>query len=94
MTKDEKFIIVASNYRLGALGWLSSEEEPSITPNAGLYDTLTALEWTRDNIHRFGGDRHQLSVMGQSAGGGIIEHLLAASRQGKVVPFSQVSSQF
>lgn len=90
MTEDQKFVIVASNYRLGALGWMSSEEEPSMTPNAGLYDSLAALEWTRDNIYHFGGDANKVSVMGQSAGGGIIEHLLAAGTRGTALPFNQV----
>lgn len=91
MTDDEKFIIVASNYRLGSLGWMSSDEEPSMTRNAGLYDALAALRWTQANIHWFGGDGHRITAMGESAGGGIIEHLLAASTQGNHMPFSQVS---
>lgn len=90
MTEEEKFIIVASNYRLGSLGWMSSDEEPGMTRNAGLYDALAALQWTRANIHWFGGDGSQITAMGESAGGGIIEHLLAASTQGYDVAFSQV----
>ena len=62
-----------------------------MTPNAGLYDSVAALQWTRDNIHCFGGDGNQVTVMGQSAGAGIIEHLLAANTQGSIPLFHQVS---
>jgi hypothetical protein len=90
MTEDEKFIIVASNYRLGSLGWMSSDEEPSMTRNIGLYDGLAALQWTQANIHLFGGDGNRITAMGESAGAGIIEHLLAANTQGHAMPFDQV----
>lgn len=90
MTEDQKFVIVASNYRIGPLGFMSSEEEPTLTPNAGLYDGLAGLEWTRENIYRFGGDKDNVTAMGQSAGSGIIEHLLAAASEGYSIPFSQV----
>lgn len=90
MSEDQKFIIVASNYRLGTLGWMSSVTELDMAVNAGLYDGLAALEWTRDYIHLFGGDPSRVTAMGQSAGGGIIAHLLAASTQGSSIPFQQV----
>ncbi|PPJ52236.1 hypothetical protein CBER1_09721 [Cercospora berteroae] len=89
MTADDKFVIVASNYRLGVLGWSAVDGESGIDANAGLYDAQAALQWTSDNVHRFGGDSHQVTVMGQSAGGGIIEHLLAATSEGQKIPFQQ-----
>ncbi|GIZ43503.1 hypothetical protein CKM354_000672800 [Cercospora kikuchii] len=89
MTADDKFVIVASNYRLGVLGWSAMEGVSGIDANAGLYDCQAALEWTRDNVHRFGGDSNQVTVMGQSAGGGIIEHLLAATSEGQRPSFQQ-----
>ena len=68
---------------------MSSETELSITPNAGLYDAWAALKWTREYIHVFGGNPDMVTIMGQSAGGGIVQHFLAADVQGYDVPFSQ-----
>ena len=82
MDPEHKFIVVASNYRVGPFGWMSSVTEPSIDQNAGLYDALEGLYWTRRNAHLFGGDASRVTVMGQSAGGGIIAHLLAADAAG------------
>lgn len=89
MHPDGKFIIVASNYRLSSLGWMSSETEGDMTANAGLYDAWAALQWTKNYLYLFGGDPEQVTVMGQSAGGGIIQHFLAADANGRDIPFSQ-----
>lgn len=64
-------IYVAMNYRLGAMGWLSgpSLQAAGGVSNAGLYDQRLALEWVQKNIHLFGGDPNQVTVMGESAGG-------------------------
>ena len=88
---DEKFITVSSNYRLGALGWMSSEGT-DITPNVGLWDGLAALEWTQQYISRFGGDPNLITAIGESAGGAIIQHLITARGGSGTVPFKQVSA--
>lgn len=58
-------VVVAPNYRLGALGWLAM---PGETPNVGLLDQEAAIAWVVEHIEAFGGDPHNLTVMGQSAG--------------------------
>lgn len=73
-------VYVALNYRLGAFGFLSgsSFEEQGGVLNAGLYDQRLALQWIQDNIYRFGGDKNQVTVFGESAGGGsIMQHMVA-----------------
>lgn len=90
MGPDQKFIAVASNYRLGALGWMSPEVE-GIDKNVGLWDGLVALEWTKEYISYFGGDPDDITVIGESAGGGIAQALITAWGGEKgAVPFNKV----
>ena len=74
-------LFVSFNYRLGAIGYLdfssfSSPEHP-FDSNLGLRDQVAALEWVRDNIAGFGGDPHNVTVMGESAGGNAVTTLMA-----------------
>lgn len=72
-------IYVAANYRLGVYGWLAGPTvEKEGVVNAGLWDQRAALEWIQDYIHLFGGDKDQVSVWGESAGGSSILHHLTA----------------
>jgi carboxylesterase type B len=72
-------IYVAMNYRLGAMGWLSGPSfQENGTANAGLHDQRFALEWVQKNIHLFGGDPKNVTVFGESAGGGSIMHQITA----------------
>jgi para-nitrobenzyl esterase len=62
---------VTINYRLGLLGFgcfKDAEEESGHTGNYGLADQITALEWIKENIESFGGDKNNVTIMGQSAG--------------------------
>ncbi|KAE8736651.1 Carboxyl/Cholinesterase 63, partial [Frankliniella occidentalis] len=64
---EQGVVVVTFNYRLGALGFLStnSAEAPG---NAGLKDQVMALRWVRDNIRAFGGDPGSVTLYGESAG--------------------------
>jgi para-nitrobenzyl esterase len=68
-------ILVAMNYRLGALGWFAhpalTREAGATAPlaNYGLMDQIAALRWVKRNIAAFGGDPHNVTIFGESAGG-------------------------
>lgn len=74
-------VLVSINYRLGAFGFLElgsfATSDCPFDGNLGLRDILLALEWVRDNIAAFGGDPEQVTIFGQSAGGGLVTTLLA-----------------
>ncbi|KAJ6016159.1 hypothetical protein N7540_010750 [Penicillium herquei] len=88
-------VFVSINYRLGAFGWLGGHSlMANGTANAGLHDQRFALDWISKNIHLFGGDRNQVTVMGDSAGGGSIMHQITAyGGQNGTSPFQQAIVQ-
>ncbi|XP_077999148.1 neuroligin-4, X-linked-like [Glandiceps talaboti] len=61
-------ILVALNYRLGAMGFLSTGDSVA-AGNWGLLDNIMALEWVKGNIANFGGDPNKITIAGQSSGG-------------------------
>jgi carboxylesterase type B len=76
-------IWVNINYRLGALGFLGGKlfesqlnKTAHQTSNSGLLDQEFALLWVKSHISRFGGDPSQVTLWGQSAGGGSVMHQL------------------
>jgi para-nitrobenzyl esterase len=74
LTARGDVVVVALNYRLGALGYLLVDGAP---PNRGQLDQILALEWVRDNIEAFGGDPEAITIFGESAGGMAVTTLLA-----------------
>ncbi|XP_049882214.1 acetylcholinesterase isoform X2 [Pectinophora gossypiella] len=60
-------VVVSINYRLGALGFLSTGDENS-PGNYGILDQAMALRWIYDNIGPFNGDRNSITLFGPGAG--------------------------
>lgn len=52
---DEDVILVSGNFRLGAFGFLSTEDE-HCPGNFGLKDQVMILKWIQRNIKQFGGN--------------------------------------
>ena len=72
-TNDNTFVVVSIQYRLGAFGFLSSDEVYRMgTPNAGILDQQLALQWVQQYIHLFGGDNTRVTIFGESAGAGSV----------------------
>ncbi|MGW1590186.1 carboxylesterase/lipase family protein [Streptomyces sp. NPDC002386] len=61
-------VVVTVNYRLGALGFLAHGDLPG-SGTFGLADQQAALRWVRAEIGAFGGDAHNVTLAGESAGG-------------------------
>lgn len=59
--------VATINYRLGALGFLSTESMHS-PGNYGLWDLLTAIRWLKTNAVVFGVDPSRITLIGSSSG--------------------------
>lgn len=76
-------VVVTPNYRLGALGFLSAPALEATGGNYGLMDQTAVLRWVRRNAARFGGDPHNVTLAGQSAGArAVCAHLASPSSRG------------
>ncbi|WP_134732610.1 carboxylesterase/lipase family protein [Amycolatopsis nivea] len=62
-------VSVEFNYRLGIFGFLAHESFGAHAGNYGLQDQQAALRWVQRNIAKFGGDPHNVTIYGDSAGG-------------------------
>lgn len=78
----QNMILVTINYRLGILGFLSTEDDV-IPGNFGLKDQVEALKWVKRNIEAFNGDAGRVMLMGNSAGGASVHfHYMSSLSDG------------
>lgn len=74
-------VVVTVNHRLGPLGYCHlgdlAGEEYAASGNVGMLDLIAALEWVHANIAAFGGDPGNVTIFGESGGGGKVSTLLA-----------------
>ncbi|KAI1617391.1 triacylglycerol lipase [Exophiala viscosa] len=88
---EEPFVGVSFNYRVGALGFLASSkaaEEGAL--NLGMQDQRLLLDWVQENIHHFGGDKHNVTLIGLSAGAITIGHFMLHYSDQNPGPFHRV----
>ena len=76
-------IFVTLNYRLGRFGFfahpaLTAENPKGPLGNYGFMDQIAALKWVQKNIAAFGGDPNNVTIFGESAGGGSVLTLMAS----------------
>ena len=76
-------VLVSHNYRLGAFGFfahpeLTKESRRNASGNYAMMDLIAALQWVQQNIAEFGGDPSNVTIMGQSAGGYLVQHVVAS----------------
>ncbi len=73
-------VVVSVGYRLGIFGFFGHPElkGQTLPTNFGLLDQIEALRWVQAHIARFGGDPHNVTIAGESAGGADVSYLLAS----------------
>lgn len=72
-------VVVSVNHRLNCLGYLDLSAygyRYKHSGNLGQLDLVAALEWIYDNIEQFGGDPENVTIFGQSGGGGKVLNLM------------------
>jgi para-nitrobenzyl esterase len=81
LAAKQDVVVVTVNHRLNVFGYLYlaelGGERFAESSNVGMLDCIAALEWVRDNILAFGGDPGNVTIFGQSGGGGKVSTLMA-----------------
>ncbi|HEY3653354.1 MAG TPA: carboxylesterase family protein [Steroidobacteraceae bacterium] len=82
LARDGQVVVVTVRHRLGTLGYLHLADLPGAVAyedsgNIGMLDLVDALRWVRNNIERFGGDPDNVTIFGESGGGGKVSVLMA-----------------
>ena len=83
LSASKGIVVVVINYRLGPLGWFRHPAIQSLqdgidkSSNFGTLDIIMALKWVQKNIHNFDGDKNNVTIFGESAGGHNVMTMLA-----------------
>lgn len=79
LSKTTGVVVVSVNHRLNVLGFLDLsgiDEKYKYSANVGMLDLVAALQWVNANISNFGGDPGNVTIFGQSGGGGKVGTLM------------------
>jgi len=76
-------VLVSLNHRLGRFGFFAHPSLKRESPNEplgnyGYLDQIAALRWVRENVAAFGGDPGNVTIFGESAGGGSVNTLVVS----------------
>lgn len=81
LARSGDVVVVGINHRLNVWGFLYLAQfggsAYADSGNAGMLDIVSALQWVRNNIAHFGGDPANVTIFGQSGGGGKVSTLMA-----------------
>lgn len=77
--REQDIVLVGMNHRLNVFGYTywGGVSDKYAVGNPGQLDLVAALEWVRANIGNFGGDPHNVTIFGESGGGGKVSTLMA-----------------
>jgi len=76
---QQDVVVVSVNHRLNILGFLdlsACSDKYKYSGNVGMLDVVQALQWVQKNISQFGGDPSNVTIFGESGGGGKVGTLL------------------
>lgn len=81
LARNHDVVLVNHNHRLNVYGYLNLEalggDDFASSANIGMLDLVAVLEWVRTHIASFGGDPSNVTIFGQSGGGGKVAALMA-----------------
>jgi para-nitrobenzyl esterase len=80
LAKRHDVVVITHNHRLNLFGFLNLAEygeKYAASGNVGMLDQVLMLEWVRNNVSSFGGDPQNVTIFGQSGGGGKVSTLMA-----------------
>ena len=72
-------VVVSLNHRLNVIGTMDLSaygSQYALSRYTGTADLVAALQWVHDNIASFGGDPGNVTIFGQSGGGGKVARML------------------
>ena len=79
LARKGDIVTVSVNHRLNILGFLdlsACSEKYEQSANVGMLDIVKALEWIQNNIENFGGNPADVTIVGESGGGGKVGTLM------------------
>jgi len=87
IAKTSGAVVVTMNYRLSLLGFLAAagldQDNGRSSGNYGIQDQQQALRWVQQNIAAFGGNPHDVTIFGESAGGiSVLYHIVSPDSAG------------